>query len=312
LREDGVREQGAEEDIWAEFMFKMVEEAGSELVASVRDHLSKVKLALLSHSNMDKTLKEEAVHAVREMGGLLNRLRGMFLELECTLKKVLATTEKERSRLYSEQLATSPGIMVNQHKEPHTVAQHSEDPPTTFGQIIKAAAPNTSSYETKRLIEETVDSKALQLGVTKFKNLAIDALFVECKSKTDRNTLEKELSRLSTVTVGRPKRKLPTLLLMFVPKKVEDADIKNIILQQNNPSHIENPVLRSKYTKRTFEDSRHVVLDVSPNLRRELIAVQKIRLLWSMCKVKYIVSITKCLRFGHIARFCQSQQKCSY
>jgi len=40
-------------------------EAGSELVADICKQLSKVKQALLSRSNMDKTLKEEAIHAMR-------------------------------------------------------------------------------------------------------------------------------------------------------------------------------------------------------------------------------------------------------
>jgi hypothetical protein len=43
-----------------------------------------------------------------------------------------------------------------------------------------------------------VDPKALQLGVNKIKNLANDALFVECKTEKDRDTLEKELSKLNT------------------------------------------------------------------------------------------------------------------
>jgi hypothetical protein len=65
----------------------MAEEAGSEIVAVVRENLNKVKQALSSRSNMDKSLKEEVVHAVSEMECLLNKLRGMFLSLECTLKK---------------------------------------------------------------------------------------------------------------------------------------------------------------------------------------------------------------------------------
>jgi len=44
---------------------------------------------------MDKTLKEEAVHVVSEMNILLNRLSGMFLGLECALKKAITTAEKE-------------------------------------------------------------------------------------------------------------------------------------------------------------------------------------------------------------------------
>jgi len=76
-------------------------------------------------------------------------------------------------------------------------------------------------------MKEAVDPKALKLGVSKFKNLANNALLVECKSKTDHDILEVELGKLSAVTLERPKRKLPTLLLMFVPKDVEDAAIKH-------------------------------------------------------------------------------------
>ena len=86
---------------------KMAEGAGSELVAVVREHLKKVKEALSSCSNMDRTLKGEAVHPVSEMDSLLNKLGGMFLGLECTLEKAL-TTGEERARRYSELLAISP------------------------------------------------------------------------------------------------------------------------------------------------------------------------------------------------------------
>jgi hypothetical protein len=41
-----------------ETLAKRAEEVGSELVAVACEHLNKVKQALLSRSNMDKTLKE--------------------------------------------------------------------------------------------------------------------------------------------------------------------------------------------------------------------------------------------------------------
>jgi len=66
--------------------------------------------------------------------------------------------------------------------------------------------------------------------VSKLKNLANNAVLVECKSKTDRNILEKELSKLRTVTVERPKSNLPTLLLMYVPKDVIYDVLKDTVL----------------------------------------------------------------------------------
>lgn len=137
---------------------------------------------------------------------------------------------------------------------------------------------------------------------------------MECKSETDRDILEKELSKLRTLNVGRPRKKLPTLLLSFVPKEVEDADIKHTILQQNNLIHLEDSILHTKFTKRTFEDSRHVIVEVNPGLRRELLALKKIKIQWCMCRVEDFVAVNRCLKclgFGHTARFCQKQQKCS-
>jgi hypothetical protein len=65
---------------------------------------------------------------------------------------------------------------------------------------------------------------------------------------------------------------------MFVPKEVADDDIKNTILKQNNLTHLEDSTLHMKFTKRTFEDSKHVVIEVRPNLRRELLALHKLKI----------------------------------
>ena len=68
--------------------------------------------------------------------------------------------------------------------------------------------------------------------MSKLKNLANNAVLVECKSETDRDILEKELSKLRTVTVERLTRNLPTLLLMYVPKDVKDDVLKDTILHK--------------------------------------------------------------------------------
>ena len=143
---------------------------------------------------------------------------------------------------------------------------------------MKAADEKTLSHETKRIIKETVDLKALNLGVGKIKNLTNDAVFVECRTETDRDILEKELNKISAISVGRPKKKLPTLLHKFVPIEIDDADIKSTILQQNNLLHLSDSVLQKKFTKRSFEDARHVVIEVSPCLRRELLTIHKLKL----------------------------------
>jgi len=64
----------------------MAEKSGRVIVTDICKHLGKAKQALTSRSNTDKTLKEEAMHAVSEMDSLLNKLNGMFLCLESTLR----------------------------------------------------------------------------------------------------------------------------------------------------------------------------------------------------------------------------------
>jgi len=183
---------------------KMAEEAGSAIVADISEHLSKVKIALQSRSSMDRTMKEEAIHAVSEMDAMLSRLSGMFQGLDSTLKKALIAAEKDEARLYSEQLAASPGTRANQTKGVHTVALPSDGQPSTFGLVVKAVDEKTSSHETKRIIKETVDPKTLQLGVCKIKNLANEVVFVECRTETDRDILEKELTKMSAKRSSRP------------------------------------------------------------------------------------------------------------
>ena len=74
------------------------------------------------------------------------------------------------------------------------------------------------------------------------KNISNNALLVECSNSGDRDELQKELNKLDNITVELPKKKLPTLLLKFVPNNIADSEIKDIIIQQNNLAHIAEPV----------------------------------------------------------------------
>jgi hypothetical protein len=96
---------------------------------------------------------------------------------------------------------------------------------------------------------------------------------------------------------------------------VDNEEIRDIISHQNNLAHVVDPIINFKFTKRFFNDARPVVIEVSPNLRREIILLGKIKIRWSMCRVEDFVVITrcfKCLGYGHTSKYCKSQQKCSY
>ncbi|XP_069701528.1 uncharacterized protein [Periplaneta americana] len=180
---------------------------------------------------------------------------------------------------------------------------------------VKPTEPTMNPDNMKQLIRETVDHKALKVEVNKMKKLSNNTLFVECNNSTDCDTLEKKLTKINALSIERPKKKLPAILLKFVPRHIDDAEVKDLILQQNNLTHLENPVIDIKFTKAKFEDSRHLVMQVSPNIRRELLALQRIKLKWSMCRVEDFTIITrclKCLRYGHTSKYCNNKQTCSY
>nr|AKU04649.1 gag-like protein [Blattella germanica] len=292
----------------------MAEEAGGEIVAVVIDHLNKVKEALQSRHNMEKTIKEEALHSVSEINNLLNKLSGMFLGLECTLKKAITSGATGTPRLYSEQLVASVDAGGTRKTHTYPPLTPSGDQPETAGIIITPTDPNMKQDSIKQIIRETIDPKSLKVGVSKMKKLSNNSLFVECNSNTDREILEKELSKLETLSTERPKKKLPAMLLKFVPQHIENSEIQDIILQQNDLMHLANPEIIVKFTKKSFDDSRHVVIQVSPHLRKELLAKQRIKMKWSMCRIEDFVIVTrcyKCLGYGHTKNFCTNKQTCS-
>ena len=296
---------------------KMAEEVGSEIVTVIQEHLNKVKLALSSRSNMDKTLKEEAVNAVSDINSLLNKLSGMFLGLESSLTKALKTANVGNPRSYSEVLVTSIGSKNNYLRPSHplpTPSGNGSRSPKAASLIIKPVQPNLTPTDIKKVLKETIDPKSLQVGVSKIKELSNKTLLVECENTNDRDLLENELQKLDIISLERPKMKLPTLLLTHVPKLINDSEIKDIIIQQNDLTHLVEPILNVKFTKRTFTDSRHIVIEVSPNLRRDMIALERIKMHWNICRVEDFVMVTrcfKCLGFGHVSKYCNKQQVCS-
>ncbi|PSN32111.1 hypothetical protein C0J52_25422 [Blattella germanica] len=140
----------------------MAQEAGSEVVSVIQEHLNKVKQALLSHSNKEKTIKEESLNSVSEMNLSLSKLSGMFEGLEKSLTKALVAAEKENRRSYSEQLATFLSYRRN-------LPPLSQQPPPPGGDcgnqvavklIVKPADPNTfSASDVRKLMKEKIYTK---------------------------------------------------------------------------------------------------------------------------------------------------------
>ncbi|PSN32677.1 hypothetical protein C0J52_21741 [Blattella germanica] len=263
-----------------------------------RNHMDQPQLQRPKHPRKSEG-KEEAINSI---------------ELSEPSSGLTTTLLYTHPRSYIEQLATSQDDSRNWQTQARPLAPRTGEGVTTTSLIVKSTDSQTSTNEIKKLIMESMDPKALKVGVNKMKSLANNSLLVECKYKTDCDTLEEELNKIKTLTTEHPKKYLPTSLLVYVLKSIEDSEIKDIILLQNNLSHIEEPVLNVKFTKKIFKDSRHIVIEVSPNLRKAMVPMQKIKMR-SKCKIENFIVVTrcfKCLGFGYTSKYCRRNEQQPY
>ncbi|PSN44033.1 hypothetical protein C0J52_16967 [Blattella germanica] len=131
---------------------------------------------------------------------------------------------------------------------------------------------NDLSREFSDSIKELTEKQCSNCGRADIKSAHDDNLCKQCSKKPDKYTeqnrmkssvnkndceiLEKELKKITVIQTEKPKRKLPTMLIKYVPKDVTDAELKNTLLHQNNLSHLEEREMNIKFTKKTFDDSR--------------------------------------------------------
>ena len=138
----------------------MADEAGSEVVSAIQEHVNNVKQALISRSNMEKIVKEEAINSVSEINLHMSKLSGMLEVLEKSLKKALVVTEQQTPRTYSEQLATSlDKRRTNQHHPQSLPAPRGDRGNQSIAKmIIKPANPNTlKAADVRKLLKEKID-----------------------------------------------------------------------------------------------------------------------------------------------------------
>ena len=125
-------------------------------------------------------------------------------------------------------------------------------------------------------------------------------------------------------TIKTTARRNPRLQLLSVPIDTTDDEIIEAI-------HYQNDTINSQYTdtksfradikivlhqRTNRKDHQHIIIEVSPTLRKLLTALNKVRIGWSTIEVRDFILITRCFKccgYGHIAANCKAaQQHCSH
>ena len=190
-------------------------------------------------------------------------------------------------------------------------AQHK---PKDFALVVEPCAhSHQSSVQTKADIQSAFDIVTSGLAVQQLKKSKDGRCVVSTASASDRDRLRSKLEASSlfaaNYTVSEPKKRNPTMRLLFVPNSLTDKDISDTILAQNCEISAAfsdrqsfdqkiNYVLHNK----AGSDTQHIVIRVTPKLRSVLKSMRAVRLGWHTIRVEDFVLITRCFKcngFGH-------------
>ena len=189
-----------------------------------------------------------------------------------------------------------------------------------------------TSEELKNKLKSKLDFKSIgNIGITSVKKIRNNGLVIECNSKNECNKLEENINeKLKDFCKARlPEKRNPRLIIYNIyndkesDQSIEDQmnEIKETIISQNDDikqfitDNTTEELITKFFVKSKNESFKHLVIEVTPGLRKVLINCQKLNIFWSRNTVKDFISITrcfKCLGFGHTRNHCTvSDDQCS-
>lgn len=178
--------------------------------------------------------------------------------------------------------------------------------------------------EVKSTLKKLVKPAQIGLRVIRMINIR-NGVIVEAESEEGAANLENcKVLRDAGLTVEKPKKKRPVIMVYDVSAGLKDEEIKEEIYSRNLQNHeIEEEEFRKEFdVKHRYNDARssgkrcHIVAECTVRVRNWLRARDKIFIEWQSCRVKDYVDVArcyKCQRFGHIAKHCTGEKSgCSF
>lgn len=271
--------------------------------ASLESYSNTVETALLSKCNMNQQMREDARKALGELKFLVTRqfekIKSVVYREVCN-ESVLNYVQK---KLYSESVAPSVG---QQNRNSSSCS-------------LLISAENCNSEDVKKLFKAQIDPKKDKLGIRHVKSISEDTVLVHCASEADRNKLMTSIETNSEIlrpTV--PKRKNPTLLIKNVPNDIGNSEILDTIYEQN-PEVFDSDECwnesRVRFVLKQFQHVRSVVVEVHPKVRKKIIALRSLKMMWNMCNVEDFVVINRCflcLGYNHRSMECRNKLSCYF
>ncbi|GFU74557.1 uncharacterized protein TNCV_616031 [Trichonephila clavipes] len=158
------------------------------------------------------------------------------------------------------------------------------------------------------------------LGVCDLKNIRGNKLLVKCVYENDRDRLLTEIQEKSPeLKASVPKRRnpaIPAIIVKNVPNEVKNEDLLKVITEQNPEIVVEEESIRQcrvRFTLKTFQHTRHVVIETHPTVRKSILRQTRLKIIWSACDVDDFLIINRCfncLGYNHRANECNNALAC--
>ena len=263
----------------------------------------KLETAIGSKCNMNQNIREDARNALGELKCLITkhfeRIKSLNFREACkeSLKDILVKPT------YSSAVLPSVADEVKQNS-------------LNCGLVV--SSEEHSSEDIKKIIKLQINPVENKLGVINMKNIGNSKVLVQCPSESDLKVLQTEIQDKSPQLKATPfKRKNPTIIIKNVPNEIKDDEILDVILNQNPDIIVgtEWKNSRIRFTLRKFQNTRHLIVEMHPDIRKSILVQSRLKIAWSMCVVEDFIVINrcfKCLGYNHRAGDCTNRLACYF
>lgn len=193
-----------------------------------------------------------------------------------------------------------------------------QDPPNVVLIRPTDTSRYTNSDETKQALISIVSPKKNNLQVKNVRKIQGNGIVVEtAKSDNVQSLLRNEKLKTAGLVVNVPQKKSPRIIVYGAPRREDDTEVLNAILEQNlTTEEIQKYKTQVKIAFKTGskdnKDTCNLVLEVSKEAREVIIKRERLYIMWQCCHVQDFVAATRCYKcqaFGHTTKHCRAEKE---
>ena len=172
---------------------------------------------------------------------------------------------------------------------------------------------NHSPETIKELLKAKINPTEIKVGIHIFKSLRNGKVIIETDSKEEIEFLEKDTNAKCRGDLEANIHTLtkPRLIVLNIREDISTTNLEDTLLAQTPYLHLRKGNIVAKFSYKTKKQIQNLVMKVGAQTRKLLI--QKIKLVWQICKIEdYVVATRcfKCSRFNHRFRDCRGEVTC--